>query len=120
MAIKFEKNYDAQLSNITKQTSATDTTNTFTLDLSQRKNFTVTIADANSKTIAFSNIPADLDFASPVTVKLVCTGGNTIGTYPAGVVWQDGVAPILNITKTYYLTFIRTETGWHGMWAGEF
>jgi hypothetical protein len=70
--------------------------------------------------MVFNNIPVGLDFASPVTVKLVCTSGINISTYPIGTVWQDGVAPLLNTGKTYYLTFIRTGTGWHGMWAGEF
>lgn len=109
---------DTQLADITKQTTSVDVANTFTLDLAVRKSFTVTIGNATAIIIAFSNIPVDLDFATPVVIKIICTSGNTISTYPAGVVWADGVIPVFTLGKTYYATFIRTSTGWHGMFVG--
>lgn len=113
------KKFGRQLMDITKQSTATETSNTFTLDLSQRKSFTVTIVDTNAKTIAFSNIPANMDFSMPVTIKLACTGGNTISTYPANTVWADGITPSYTLGKTSYLTFIPDGTGWHATSMGE-
>ena len=105
---------------ITTQNTVTDSANTFTLDLSLKKNFTITIADVNPKIITLTNIPPDLDFALPVTVKVVCTVGNIISTYPTGTIWVDGVVPVFAIGKTYYLTFIRTTAGWHAIYLGAF
>jgi len=111
---------DSFLVDITTQNTVTDSTNTFTLDLSLKKSFTITIADVNPKIITLTNIPPDLDFALPVTVKVVCTVGNIISTYPTGTVWVDGVVPVFAIGKTYYLTLIRITAGWHAIYLGEF
>ena len=111
---------DSFLVDITTQNTVTASANTFTLDLSLKKNFTITIADVNPKIITLTNIPPDLDFALPVTVKVVCTVGNIISTYPTGTIWVDGVVPVFAIGKTYYLTFIRTTAGWHAIYLGAF
>ena len=108
------------IADITTQLTVTDNANIYTLDLSLKKSFTIDITNTSAKTITFNNIPSDLDFAKPITVKVICSVGNTISTYPSGVIWADGITPAFVIGKTYYLTFIRTSTGWHSTYLGAF
>ena len=120
IAQKGAKEVKATITDITTQLTVAEATNVYTLDLAIKKSFTIDITNATAKTITFTNIPVDLDFAKPVTIKVICSIGNIISTYPTGVVWVDGVVPIYTIGKTYYLTFMRITNGWHGMYLGAF
>lgn len=120
LAKKETNEVKATITDITTQLTVAEATNVYTLDLATKKSFTIDVTNATAKTITFSNIPVGLDFAKPVTVKVVCSVGNIISTYPTGVVWVDGVVPIYTIGKTYYLTFMRITNGWHGMCLGAF
>ncbi len=111
---------ETQIQDVTTQLTVAEVTNVYTLDLAIKKSFTIDVTNATVKTIAFSNIPSDLDFAKPVTIKVICSVGNVISTYPSGIVWVDGVVPIFTIGKTYYLTFMRVTNGWHGACLGAF
>ena len=111
---------ETNITDITTQLTVAEATNVYTLDLAIKKSFTIDITNATAKTITLTNIPSDLDFAKPVTIKVICSIGNTISTYPTGVVWVDGVVPIYTIGKTYYLTLMRIANGWHGACLGAF
>jgi hypothetical protein len=108
----------AALTSILQQSGVTEAANVFTCDLALRKNFSIAISDTNSKTIAFSNIPADLEFSTPIAIKVVCTAAAVVGTYPTGTVWQDDQSPIFVANKTYYLYFMRITNGWHASYVG--
>lgn len=110
----------SQMADILNKYTVVEASNTFICDLSQRKNFEITITDTTAKTLAFSNVPVDLDFGKPVVVKVAQTASGSIGTYPSGVVWADGAAPVFTTGKTSYLTFIRAGEGWHATVLGEF
>jgi len=109
---------DASLAAITQQVTVTEATNVFTCDLSLGNSFVCAITNTDAKTIAFTNIPAGITFATPIVVKIVCTAAAVVNTYPDGVVWQDGQAPVYVDAKTFYLYFMRIAAGWHSGYAG--
>ena len=112
--------YDmSQLYPLIVVTTVAEASNVFTLDLSLGLNFIITPNSVTGKTITLVNKPDSLTFAQPVSIKLVCTSGNVISTYPANIVWLTGM-PTYVVGKTYYITLIPNGTGWHGSVLGGF
>lgn len=95
---------------LNKVTTVTDVTNTFTFDLSTSKNFSVTLGDANAKTFTFANYNTPAGFIAQISVLVNATQTPTI-TYPASVVWQDGVPPTLLQGKKFLLLFTSYDNG---------
>lgn len=59
-------------------------------------------------TFTFSNVPAAV--GAGIIVRVTSTGGFTI-TWPASVIWPDGVAPSLTSTKTHLFMFLTDDGG---------
>lgn len=92
-------------------TSVTPASNTVTLNLSLGNVYTVTLA-ANS-TLAFSNPPSSNVAMSITLITTQGTGGNFTLSYPASVLFTDGVLPILatDAGKRDVLTFLTVDGG---------
>lgn len=106
------------LDTIVKQITVANVAGTYTLDISTCRNFTIESANTNPKTIAFSNIPVNLEFSTPITVKFICTAVPVL-TQPSGVIWEGGSTPSYTAGKTYYISYMRAGTGWHASCTGE-
>lgn len=92
----------------------------FVLDMEQVSNFMIEPLDANAKTVTFSNIPQTDNLILSVTVLLKYSNAVDL-TFPAGVIWKDGVTPSFGIDKTYMLMFVSYDKGvtWLSSFTGE-
>lgn len=78
------------------------------LDLAQSNVFTV---DASvNRTLSFSNVPGT---TRAMTVVVYLTGNAGVITWPAGIAWNEGTAPVLSTTFTTVVLFWN-GTGWTG------
>lgn len=82
-------------------------TTTAALDLSVSQVFRVDASVA--RTLVFSNVPAA---TKAMTVVVHLTGAAAI-TWPAGILWNNSVAPILGLTWTTVI-LLWVGTGWVG------
>lgn len=98
------------LADITQYLTVTATANVFTFDLSQRKNFAITPADAVAKTFAFSNVPATSGLVISVSVFITYTNAAAI-THPAGTIWKDATPPAMIAGKRYILLYTSYDAG---------
>lgn len=96
------------IASLTQYTTVAAVTNTYTLDVNNQavKNFRITTADANAKTVAFSNVPAETE----ILIELTYTNAAAI-TWPAGITWLSGSAPSLTAGKKYRILFFTVNGG---------
>ncbi|MBH8578794.1 hypothetical protein [Bisbaumannia pacifica] len=87
-------------------------TATDTLDLAQQQVFRI---DASvSRTLAFASAPG-ADRAMVIVVRLVGSAGAV--TWPAGIVWSEGTAPVLRTSWTA-VTLLWDGIDWRGFVSG--
>jgi hypothetical protein len=108
---KTEENVNADaLATIARKTVVAHAANTYTLNLQNAaiKNFEITSADANAKTIAFDNVDTSLGLIQ-VCVHLICTTAAAF-THPAGATFAAG-APTFTTGQSYDLAYISWDGG---------
>lgn len=66
-------------------------------------------AMSSPQTFTFSNVPATGTTATTF-LELVVTGGAT-PTWPAAVVWEEGITPTFTSGKTHLIMFITRDGG---------
>jgi hypothetical protein len=81
---------------------------TTTLDLAVQQVFIVSAAAP--RTLAFANVPGS---TRTMTVVVKVTGNGAAITWPAGITWSGGSAPVLGVTFTT-VVLLWDGTTWTG------
>jgi hypothetical protein len=66
-----------------------------------------TKAMSSNTTFTFSNVPSGV---STIVLRLTVTAG-AVPTWPAAVIWEEGVAPTFTSGKTHMICFITEDGG---------
>jgi len=105
----------SQMASIQSLITVTHAANVFTIDLNNAaiKNFKIVSADANAKSIIFSNKNASASLIT-VSVDLVCTTACAI-THPTGTTFASGT-PSFTTGQSYWLAYDSIDGG--TTWAG--
>lgn len=105
----------SSLADILHLTTVAPITNTYTLDLDNQpiKNFKITSADANAKTIALSNVDATKSLIT-ISVLIICTTAAAF-THPTGVTFTGGI-PTFTTGQSYWVSYDSIDGG--VTWAG--
>jgi hypothetical protein len=116
--IKLRK-INLQLADILNYKTIAAVADKYTIDLAQGDNFEIETADANAKTIEFANVPSAAGALLSVSVGVKYTNAAAI-TYPASVVWQNGIIPSFLAGKYYELLFVSRDGGttWRASYVG--
>ena len=108
---------ESHIASLTNYSTVAAVTDVYTLDINNQavKNFRIATADANAKTVAFSNIPVETE----VLIELTYTNAAAI-TWPAGITWLSGSAPTFVAGKKYRILFFTVNggTAWQAVSVG--
>ena len=105
----------SQLANMLQYQTVAAVADVYTVDFANQpiKNVRMTTADANAKTVALANVPADAE----LFIELTYTNAAAM-TWFANIIWLSGSAPTLTAGKVYRLAFFKVGNNWHGNCVG--
>lgn len=103
---------------------ATPTTSSYgteyIIDFENVHNFKLTTATETTIAFSFANVPTETLAIISSSILIDYAVASTF-TYPASVVWQNGLAPTFTVGNKYILIFASYDNGttWFGSVAGE-
>lgn len=124
---EYEKNLEAaitsELAVITAITSAT-LTNTYTLDITEVRNFNLLNADTAGKTLTITGVPTAASTYTELNININFTTTATI-TYTGTITWSSGtsgstVKPTPTAVGTFVINLKTFDNGvnWRGTFSG--